>query len=91
MNRVPHCKECDCLKIYDYVYKCYYCDHENRTDDIGKLGVDYPPKTSPKWCPKRENLQDAIQMKTDITLTDKDGNVIEVKSLQSEYLLDSLL
>ncbi len=52
-SRVPHCSECEFLKMYDYIYKCYYCDHKDRTNDIGKLGVDTPPKTSPKWCPKR--------------------------------------
>lgn len=53
-NRVPHCKECEYLKCVDYVYKNYYCDNEDRTDDMGKLGVDNPPKTSPIWCPKRK-------------------------------------
>lgn len=53
-NRVPHCAECEFMKMYDIIYKNYYCDHEDRTDDMGKLGVDHPPKTSPKWCPLRE-------------------------------------
>jgi len=53
MNKVPNCNKCGYLKIYDYVYKNYYCDNEDRTDDMGKLSVDYPPKTCPKWCPKR--------------------------------------
>ena len=52
--RVPHCSECEFMKMYDYVYKNYYCDHDNRIDDMGKLGVDHPPKTSPIWCPLRE-------------------------------------
>lgn len=25
-----------------------------RMDEIGKLGVDYPPETSPEWCLLRE-------------------------------------
>ena len=54
-NRVPHCNECDYLRIYDHVYTCYYCDHEDRENDMGSLGVDHPPKTSPKWCPKRKS------------------------------------
>lgn len=52
-NRVPHCSECDLMKSYDYVYKCYFCDHEEREDDVGRVGVGNPPKTSPGWCPKR--------------------------------------
>ncbi len=54
MNKVSHCSECEYLKIYNCVYKNYYCDNEDRTDDMGKLGVDYLPKTSPEWCPLRE-------------------------------------
>lgn len=111
MNRVPHCSECKYLKMYDYVYKNYYCDNEDRIDDMGKLSVDHPPKTSPKWCPLREfdspcninksmlglgklneesEWEDIIQMKTDIELTDKHGNVIEVKTPKPEYLADSI-
>lgn len=55
MIRVPHCTECQFMKMYDITYKNYYCDNEYRTNEMGKLGVDYPPKTSPKWCPLREN------------------------------------
>jgi hypothetical protein len=55
-NRVPHCSECEYLKCVDYMYKNYYCDHEYRTDDMGKVGVDNPPETSPAWCPKRAKL-----------------------------------
>jgi hypothetical protein len=40
--------------MYDITYKNYYCDNEDRTNEMGKLGVDHPPKTSPKWCPLRE-------------------------------------
>lgn len=54
MDRVQHCSDCEFMKMYDYVYRNYYCDHEYRTDDMGKLGVNHPPKTSPKWCPKRK-------------------------------------
>lgn len=52
-NKVPHCSGCEYLKYIDYAYKNYYCDHEDRTDDMGYVGVDNPPKTSPVWCPKR--------------------------------------
>lgn len=53
-NRVTHCAECKFMRMYDYTYKNYYCDHEARTDDMGKLSVDHPPKTSPVWCPLRD-------------------------------------
>lgn len=49
MNRVPHCTECERCKCMDFIYKDYYCCEENDTMRIfGRLGVDYPPKTSPK-------------------------------------------
>ena len=35
--------------------KIYYCDHPDRIDDMGKLGADHLPKTSPVWCPLRNN------------------------------------
>lgn len=48
-----NCSECEFLKSYNHTHKNYYCDHEDRIDDMGKLSVDRPPKTSPVWCPKR--------------------------------------
>ena len=53
-DREQSCAECDLMRMYDYTYKIYYCDHADRVDDMGKLSVDHPPKTSPKWCPLRE-------------------------------------
>lgn len=50
---VPHCDGCEYLKTYDYMYKNYYCDNEDRIDDMGKLGTEYLPKVSPEWCPKK--------------------------------------
>lgn len=38
-----------------------------------------------------DETEDLIRIKTDIILTDKYGNIIEVNSLQPEYMLDSLL
>lgn len=52
------CCECDCMKIYEHGSKIYYCDHDNRTDDMGKLSVDHPPKTSPEWCPLRKKVNE---------------------------------
>ena len=34
--------------------KNYYCDHEGRIDDIGKLSIDNLMDASPEWCPLRE-------------------------------------
>ena len=35
-------------------YKCYEdADSNEYRTFIGYLGVDHPPKTSPKWCSKR--------------------------------------
>lgn len=51
-NKVLSCDGCEFLKCFDYAYKNYYCDHEDRTNDLGRLGVDNPPEKSPKWCPK---------------------------------------
>lgn len=41
------------MRLYDYTYRNYYCDHEDRTDDMGKLSVNELPKKSPEWCPLR--------------------------------------
>lgn len=52
--RVPHCSSCERCQCTDFVYKDYYCCEENDTmQRFRSLGVDHPPKTSPKWCPKR--------------------------------------
>lgn len=88
MNRVPHCAECERCQCIDFTYKDYYCCEEHDTMRIfGRLGVDHPPKTSPKWCPLRENIDsDLVKMESDIHLTDIKGNPIEVKSIQPEFL-----
>ncbi|MDE7331849.1 MAG: hypothetical protein K2O16_06340 [Lachnospiraceae bacterium] len=52
-NKVQNCAECNFMKVYDYSKKIYYCDHEDRNDDMGKLGVGGVPERSPKWCPVR--------------------------------------
>lgn len=91
MNRVPHCTECESCQCIDFICKDYYCCEENDTMRIfGRFGVDHPPKTIPKWCPLRTDSNDTsaelIQIESDIHLTDKEGNPIEVKSIQAEYL-----
>lgn len=52
-KRVPQCKGCSDVKHMNYIHNNYYCDNENRTDDMGKLGADELPEISPAWCPKR--------------------------------------
>ena len=53
-NREQNCAECEFMRKYDYGNRIYYCDHTDRSDDMGKLGVDYLPKTNPEWCPLRK-------------------------------------
>ena len=55
MNKDVVCKNCEYVKCYDVVHKMYYCDHEERIDDMGKIGVGELPEKSPEWCPKRIN------------------------------------
>lgn len=47
MDRTQNCAECEFMRMYDYGKRIYYCDHEDRIDEMGKLSVDHPPKTSP--------------------------------------------
>lgn len=54
-NKVLHCSECERMQCMEYPYKNYYCCVENEPMQVlGYIGVDTPPKTSPKWCPKRK-------------------------------------
>lgn len=55
MNRVLPCIKCENKKLYDYGKKIYYCDHEDREDYMGKLGVDKLPEVNPTWCPKMQH------------------------------------
>lgn len=54
MNDVLNCVGCGYMKKYDYGKKIYYCDHPDRIDDMGKLGVGELPERSPEWCPLKE-------------------------------------
>ena len=89
-SKIYNCDQCKYIKIYDYGKRLYYCDHVDRNDDMGKLGVGELPERSPKWCPlkcmgNRNQDSDLIKMKTDIQLTDGMGNPIEIKVPQPEY------
>ena len=55
MDRTQNCAECEFMRKYDYGKKIYCCDHEDRIDDMGKLGADHLQKTSPVWCPLSES------------------------------------
>ena len=54
-NRKQNCAECNFMKKYDYGKKIYYCNNEDRIDDMGKLSVNELPEGSPEWCPLRKN------------------------------------
>lgn len=58
LNEKTSCKECEYVKCYAVSRQMYYCDHENRIDDMGKLGADFLPEESPIWCPKRDKRND---------------------------------
>ncbi len=49
-----NCDGCEFMMTYDYGKKIHYCDHVDRTDDMGKLGVGELPDGRPEWCPLRE-------------------------------------
>lgn len=55
MEKKLCCEKCSYLKCYAIVYQNYYCDHENRIDDMGKLTDNNLHKESPEWCPLKEN------------------------------------
>ncbi len=42
------------MRTYDYGNRIHYCDHEDRIDDMGKLGVGELSEERPGWCPLRE-------------------------------------
>lgn len=54
MGKMINCSSCKFMKEYDYGNKVYYCDHEDRTNDMGKLSVNKMPKLCPEWCPLRK-------------------------------------
>jgi len=54
IERDMACDGCGFAVPYNCGDKIYYCDHVDRTDDMGKLGVGELPEASPKWCPLRD-------------------------------------
>lgn len=63
MDRIVSCSECKFMKMYDYGNRIYYCDHEDRTDEMGKLGVGDVPGICPEWCPLRCKNDDSSAAK----------------------------
>ena len=57
-NDVKNCAECEFMRMYNYGSRIYYCDHEERIDEIGKLSVGELPKESPVWCPVKEKVNE---------------------------------
>ena len=51
-DRKQNCSKCRYLKCYAIVYQNYYCDHEDRTYDMGKLTEENLKIESPEWCPR---------------------------------------
>ena len=59
------CKECKYMKCYAVNKRIYYCDQEDGSGDMGKLGEDILPETSPKWCPMTDRTPAAENNITD--------------------------
>lgn len=82
MNRVPHCNECDRCKYTQMPwsntkeYKCYEVGTSEYGAFVGFLGVDHPPKTSPKWCPKRK--QRRLNSMTKLNINIKVNEIEEI-------------
>lgn len=50
-NKTKGCSECEYLKCYAILYQNYYCNHEDRADDMGKLTEYNLNGHYPEWCP----------------------------------------
>lgn len=61
MDKVTTCADCKYSKGYHYGKDIYYCDHEERTDDMGKLGKNKLPEEAPEWCPLRDRGVNAFE------------------------------
>ena len=49
--KVHNCDRCESIRMYDNGKRIYYCDNEDRADDMGKIGVGDIPEICPEWCP----------------------------------------
>lgn len=50
-NATNGCKKCPFIRMYDYGKRIYYCGHEGREDDMGKVSEGELPEKRPMWCP----------------------------------------
>lgn len=49
-----NCGGCEFVKNISSVHNNFYCDNEDRIDDMGFLGEDELPDCVPEWCPLKE-------------------------------------
>jgi hypothetical protein len=63
MDKMSSCSECEFMKMYDYGNRIYYCDHEDRTDEMGKLSEGDVPGICPDWCPLRCKIDNSSAAK----------------------------
>lgn len=62
-NKLPSCDECKYLDCINGVLgKVFYCNNEERTEDMGRVNMGNPPKGSPHWCPKRRGGKGGVNM-----------------------------
>ncbi len=59
MEKIINCSECEFMKMYDYGSRIYYCDHEDRADEMGKLSEGDVPGICPEWCPLKCKIDDS--------------------------------
>lgn len=52
-NNAPNCCNCEYIKCIAISKQMYFCNHEGRSDDMGKLTEDNLHIESPEWCPLR--------------------------------------
>lgn len=45
------CKDCDYIQRIAINKQMYFCDHKDRTDDMGKLAENNLEHIVPEWCP----------------------------------------
>lgn len=54
INRDMACDGCEFAVQCNNGSDIFHCDHEDRTDDMGKLSIENLIESSPEWCPLRE-------------------------------------
>lgn len=59
-KEVLRCSECKFMKAYDYGKRICYCDHENRTDDMGKLNEKNLTEACAEWCPLTTGFEASV-------------------------------